>query len=226
VIELKRDAVSACADLQAIRYAAMVSAMTIDRLIPHFIAYRKKYFGDQLALGEARDQIVSFVEAEEFVELSTQPRIILCSEGFSQEITTTVLWLRSFNMDVSCVTITPYKVGEQLVIVPKVLIPLEEAKQYLIDIKVKEEKRERSATNSRPKTSRILIENGLLKAGDCIYLKNGLRAYATYEDHPTFQAIRGRVHAGMSRHRSRYQLAGSTCDPGVEATLERTGVAG
>ena len=99
----------------------------------------------------AKDQIIEFVESDSFVEFSNKPRIILCSEGFSQEITATVLWLRESDIDISCVKITPYQVGAQIVIVPKVVIPLEEARQYLIDIKRKEEVKELSVRKSRPK---------------------------------------------------------------------------
>jgi hypothetical protein len=188
VVELKRDSAAGFADLQAIRYAAMVSSMTIDKVVPYYIAYRKKHYNEQITVSEARDQVVEFVESDSFAELSTRPRIILCSEGFSQEITTTVLWLKASQIDITCIQITPYKVGDQLIIVPKVIIPLEEAKQYLIDIKVKEEEREQSSR--RPKTMRILIDNGLVKAGDEVYLKNGLPSYVHFEDdNPVFQAI-------------------------------------
>lgn len=190
VVELKRDSAAGLADLQAIRYAAMVSSMTIEKLLPYYIAYRKKYYGEQLSEGEARDQIVEFVESDSFNELSRKPRIILCSEGFSQEITTTVLWLRDFQIDIGCVKITPYKIDEKIIIVPKVLIPLQEAKQYLIDIKIKEEDQEQSNRKNRPKTMRVLIENGLVKQGDCIFLRNALPSYVHYDEHdPTFQAV-------------------------------------
>ncbi len=132
VIELKRDSAAGYADLQAIRYAAMVSSMTVEVLIPYYVAYRKKYYEESLSDSEAKDQIIEFVESDSFAELSNKPRIILCSEGFSQEITATVLWLRESDIDISCVKITPYKIDDKLVIVPKVVIPLEEAKQYLI----------------------------------------------------------------------------------------------
>lgn len=39
VVELKRDAYAGYADLQAIRYAAMVSSMTMETLIPYYVAY-------------------------------------------------------------------------------------------------------------------------------------------------------------------------------------------
>jgi hypothetical protein len=157
VVELKRDLAAGYADLQAIRYAAMVSSMSIDDLVPYYTAYKKRYDDEQLSELEAKEQIVEFVESDSFTELSTKPRIILCSEGFSQEITTTVLWLRDSDIDISCVSITPYKVDEKVIIVPKVVIPLEEARQYLIEIKRKEEK-EHTARKSRPKTMKILLE--------------------------------------------------------------------
>lgn len=190
VVELKRDSAAGYADLQAIRYAAMVSSMTIDKLLPYYISYRKRYYTEQLSEGEARDQIIEFVESDTFNELSKKPRIILCSEGFSQEITTTVLWLRDSQIDIGCVKITPYKVDDKVIIVPNVLIPLQEAKQYLIDIKIKEEEQEQSNRRNRPKTMRLLVENGLVKAGDQIFLKNALPTYITYNDQdPTFQAV-------------------------------------
>lgn len=189
VIELKRDSAAGYADLQAIRYAAMVSSMTIDLLLPYYITYRKKHYGETLSDGEAQDKIIDFVELEDFAELSSRPRIILCSEGFSQEISATVLWLREAGIDISCVKITPYKLGENVVIVPKIVIPLEEAKQYQIDIKRKEGEAHEKKKRYRPTTMKILIDNGLLKEGDVIYLKNALPSHLQYEeDNPVFKA--------------------------------------
>ncbi len=189
VIELKRDSVAGYADLQAIRYAAMVSSMTIDKLVPHYIDYKKKCDNESLSDFDAKEQIIEFVESDSFSELSTRPRIILCSEGFSQEITTTVLWLRDSEIDISCVSITPYKVDDNVIVVPKVVIPLEKASQYLIDIKRKKEDREQSGRRVRPKTMSILLENKLVKEGDELRLKNGLPSWLNYnENDPTFKA--------------------------------------
>lgn len=189
VVELKRDSAGGYADLQAIRYAAMVSSMTVEVLLPYYIAYRKKYDGEALSAGEAKEQIIEFVESDSFVELSNKPRIILCSEGFSQVITATVLWLREFGIDISCVTISPYQVGTQIVIVPKVVIPLEEARQYLIEIKRKEEVKELSVRRNRPKTMKILIENNLVAVDDQLILQFGLPSHVIFDpDDPTFKA--------------------------------------
>ena len=189
VIEIKRDPYAAYADLQSIRYAGMVSSMSIDKLIPYYIEYQKKYFKrDQISTEEAINQITEFVEKEDFEELTNKPRIILCSENFSQEVTTTVLWLRQFNVDISCIKFVPYKLDEKIVIVPTKIIPLQEAKQYLIDIQKKQEE-QASSRRDRQRTMRILIENNLVKEGQRIYLKNVLPAYMKYEkDNPIFIA--------------------------------------
>lgn len=189
VIELKRDAFAGYADLQAIRYAAMVSSMTIDNLLPYYIAYQKKYLKVENPSKEnSRTDIEEFVNQDSFEELSSKPRIILCSENFSQEITTTVLWLNQSGLDISCVRITPHRIGEQVVIVPNKIIPIQEAKQYLIDIQKKEELQEKK-TGYRQRTMRILIENKLLKEGDKIFLKNGLPKFMKFEkDNPKYYA--------------------------------------
>ncbi len=189
VVELKRDPLAGYADLQAIRYAAMVSSMTIEKLLPYYVAYQKKYLGESEPTKEKSIiNIQEFVTNDDFEELSNSPRIILCSEDFSQEITTTVLWLNQNGLDISCVKITPHKLGDKIAIVPNKIIPLQEAKQYLIDIQKKEEK-EKGGKRNRPRTMRILIENKLLNPGDKIYLKNGLPDHLVFEkDNPKFVA--------------------------------------
>jgi hypothetical protein len=142
VVELKRDSFAGYADLQAVRYAAMVSTMTIEQLLAHYVDYHKKTGGGEVTEEELRANISDFVEVEDFEELSSRPRIILCSENFSQEITTTVLWLRGFNLDISCVRITPHRLDDKIVLVPEKVIPLKESEQYLTSIQEKEEKRQ------------------------------------------------------------------------------------
>jgi hypothetical protein len=139
---------------------------------------------------ESRSQITDFVEAEEFEELTSQPRIILCSENFSRQVTTTVLWLGRFGIDISCVRITPYLYEGKVVIVPTKIIPLTEVDEYLTEIQQKEEQRQESQKQYHW-TIKLLLENGRLKAGDTIFLKRALPPYAAAaydEADPRFRA--------------------------------------
>jgi hypothetical protein len=184
VIELKRDISAAYADLQSIRYAAMISTMTVENLLPHYIAYRKRYHNyHSITAEDARTQIFEFVETEEFSELTNRTRIILCSEDFSQEITTTVLWLRQFDLDIACVKITPYPLGNQIIIVPQRIIPLQEARQYLIEIQKKEDEQQKATRSKRrARTMRLLVENGLVQPEQRIYLKHALPTHIVYDE--------------------------------------------
>ncbi len=178
VIELKRDAFAAYADLQSLRYAAMVSQMNINEIVDYYLDYAKKTDSNNVSdRKQAEDQISEFVEGE----LELKPRIILCSQDFSPQITSTVLWLRDYEVDISCIRLTPYKLEEKIIIVPNKIIPLKETEEYMVKILKKEETQER-AQKSRPRTMKILIENGLLKEGDKIFLRKYLPDYLQYDE--------------------------------------------
>lgn len=183
VVELKRDPSAGYADLQAVRYAAMVSSMTVASLAPHYLAYLRKYMKeDKINLEDAKSRIFEFVEDENFEELSTKPRVILCSEDFSREVTATVLWLRQFGVDISCVKFSPYLVEDKVIIIPTKIIPLPEAEEYQIKIQKKqEESREGGNGSKRPRTMQILLDNGIVKGGERVYLKNALPAHLQYK---------------------------------------------
>jgi len=180
VVELKRNSHADYADLQSIRYAAMVSTMTIEQLLPYYRDYHQRSTGVRLSEEDLRDRIVEFVDLEEFEELSSQPRIILCSENFSQEISTTVLWLRQFELDIACVRLTPHRLEDKLILVPEKIIPLRETEEYVVGIQEKEEKRQ-EATKGR--TAATLEE--LLTRADHRGIVEGFRAILeAAEKHP------------------------------------------
>lgn len=190
VIELKRDEHAAYADLQALRYAAMVSSMTLDKLLPYYQIYQRSISGGDIDTDTAREQLLDFVTLnEEFTELSDKPRIILCSEDFSAELTTTVLWLNQHGMDISCVSIKPHKVGDQVIVVPNKIIPLQEAQHYRIEIQQKEESRQQSSRTKRPTTIKLLVESGQIQTGQKIYLERLLPDYLRPTDRTNLKYV-------------------------------------
>jgi len=93
VVELKRTEDGGHMELQAVRYAAMVSSMTFDQLVAahaHFLGCENSE--------KAEAAILNFltVESPGEAKLSDEVRIILVSADFSIELTTTVLWLNKF----------------------------------------------------------------------------------------------------------------------------------
>ncbi|GAB3799052.1 hypothetical protein GCM10028819_21530 [Spirosoma humi] len=192
IIELKRDSLAAYADLQAIRYAALLSTITVADIVPMYVRYCQRYLQlPEITLEEGKRQLEEFINDSDFVKLSGKPRIILCAENFSPAITTTVLWLNSIGLDISCIRLQPYEVDGKLIIVPNKIIPTPEASQYMVRVQRKErqeEAAEEQQVKRRRQTLKILLENNILKAGDKIYLKAGMPYVAFLEDDDRFVA--------------------------------------
>jgi hypothetical protein len=136
VIELKRDD-AGHAELQAIRYAAMVSTMTYQKAIAVYSAHLK-----QENKSDAEGKLLEFLEWDEPQEddFAQNVRIVLVSSAFSKEITTSVMWLNERNMDIRCVRMNPYQDGHRVLVDVQQLIPLPEAADYIIRVREKEMK--------------------------------------------------------------------------------------
>ncbi|KLU05714.1 hypothetical protein RISK_002346 [Rhodopirellula islandica] len=136
VVELKRSEDGGHMELQSLRYAAMVSVMTFTDAEKTFTTYLAKR-GDNRA---ARDVILNFLGWDEPCEddFGNKVRIVLASAEFSKEITTSVLWLRSQGLDITCVRIKPYGTKDELFLDVQTIIPLPEAEAYQIKIRQKQ----------------------------------------------------------------------------------------
>jgi hypothetical protein len=136
VIELKRTHDGGHMELQAIRYASMVSAMTFERAVQVHAAFLTAM--NQLA-EEAASRLLSFLGWDEPDEeqFALDVRILLVSEDFGKELTTAVLWLREREIDIRCIRMRPYKDGEKQFVDVQHLIPLPEANDYQIQLRQK-----------------------------------------------------------------------------------------
>lgn len=137
VIELKRTEDGGHMDLQAIRYAAMVSTMTFDQAVDAYEAYLAKTNSSL----DARATILDHLgwNSDQDGEFGEIVRIVLASAEFSKELTTSVLWLNERDLDVRCVRIKPYRLGDKLLAEVQQVIPLPEAADYIIGIREKKE---------------------------------------------------------------------------------------
>lgn len=135
IIELKRDDDGGHMELQAIRYAAMVSSMTFARAVDVY-----QPFLDKAGTGEsARSKLLDFLEWEEprEDEFASDARIVLVAADFSKEITTAVLWLNERDLDIRCVRLKPYSLHGEIVVDVQQVVPLPEAEEYTVQLKNK-----------------------------------------------------------------------------------------
>jgi hypothetical protein len=89
VVELKRTEDGGHMELQAIRYAAMISKMTFSQAVEAHARYLARIGGDST---EAEAAVPRFLDWDEpQPEFGQSVRIVLVSGGFSKEITTSVI---------------------------------------------------------------------------------------------------------------------------------------
>lgn len=128
VIELKRTEDGGHMELQALRYAAMVSTMTFEHLVDSYSHYNSV---DAQAAREALQEWIDEATAPE--ELSDKVRIILVSADFNTEITSTVLWLnQQYATDISCYRLVPYRLDADVLLDVQQIIPLPEATDFQV----------------------------------------------------------------------------------------------
>jgi hypothetical protein len=189
VIELKRQDEGAHMELQAIRYAAMVSIMDFDAVAQSYESLLEKQGKERAS---ARESIKEFLgaESDDEITITNTPRIILVAPSFSREITTTVLWLNDRGLDIRCIKANLYNLGNELYLNTEQIIPLPSAADYQVKVREKTIKAERKASNKQERSLKILVSRGYLKEGTRLYfmqlprvglnIPNDKAKYATY----------------------------------------------
>lgn len=153
VIELKRTETGEHMELQALRYAAMVSTLTFSRAVEIY----QKYLNLIDAELNAESHLLEFLGWEEPQEddFALDVRIVLVSSDFSKELTTSVIWLNERNLDIRCVRFIPYKYQNQIFIDVQQIIPLPEAESYQVKIRQQSEERREARKSSKDYTQYI-----------------------------------------------------------------------
>lgn len=164
VIELKRTDDGGHMDLQAIRYAAMITNMTWEQARETF----RKYLDDNETVLDPENTLCEFLGWDEprEDEFAQNVRIILASGNFSKEVTTSVLWLNERDLDITCVRLSLYKLNHEVVLSADQIIPLPEAESYQIEVRQKrhEERVSRKDRKDRSLLS-ISFEGEIFRSG-------------------------------------------------------------
>jgi hypothetical protein len=139
VVEFKRDKATDTIELQALKYAAYCSQLTLDELAEDFAATKK------VSTEEGRALLVDHAPALE--EGGPRPvKILLVAGAFGPAVTSVVLWLRDYGIDIGCIEISMRAVpgANKAVLAARQLLPLPEAEDYLVRRRRKEQEEERA----------------------------------------------------------------------------------
>lgn len=142
VVELKRTEDGGHMDLQAIRYASMVSTMTFDQVVD---VYDRFLIREGFEGMDARSAILEFLGWNEANDdlFAQNVRIVLASSNFSKELTTAVIWLNNRDLDIRCIRVIPYRYNDKILVNVQQIIPLPEAAEYQIKYREKERQERR-----------------------------------------------------------------------------------
>lgn len=133
VIELKRGDTGVHMELQAVRYAAMVSKMTFEQAAQAY----ERHVPEGM---DARADLLEFLGWAEPREddFGQDVRIVLFSEDFSRELTSSILWLNEKGLEITCFRMSAYRMQERLLIDFQQIIPLKEAEDYQVKVRNKQ----------------------------------------------------------------------------------------
>lgn len=170
VIELKRIETGDHMELQAIRYASMVSTMTLDLAADIFSRYKQINGFPSYDKDSALMEISNFVDIElDESSFADDVRIILVSPNFSKELTTSVMWMSERNINITCIRIQPYAFNGSILIDVQQIIPLPEVKDYQIKAQKKSEERREAKTTSQKDYSKFLFNGEILNKRNLAY---------------------------------------------------------
>ncbi len=144
VIENKLDDSGKDVTWQIIKYASYVSTFTTDDIIKVFQEYLDKNDIEE----NAEEKLKEFYEIEKIEELilndgNTSQRLILVAGNFRKEITSSVLWLMNYGLNIQCIKATPYESEEKVFLDMQQIIPVKDVEDFTIKISEKEKKNEK-----------------------------------------------------------------------------------
>jgi hypothetical protein len=131
IIENKLDDSGRDVTWQALKYASYCSSLSKEQIRNIF----QQYLDQHSAGSSAQDRLAEFFQ-KEYEELELNPgvsqRIMLIAGRFRKEVTSTVLWLMNYKLQVQCFEATVYSLADELFLSLEQIIPLRGAEEYII----------------------------------------------------------------------------------------------
>ncbi len=164
VAELKRDHALDTTELQALKYAAYCSQLTVTDIVD---AYAREH---GIANDEASAAVLAHADLVADGELGPV-RIRLVAGSFGPSVTSVVLWLRDHDIDIGCIQVSARRhASGTAVLVVCQLLPLREAEDYLVRRRRREQVEEatRQVQRRAQRSVDLLAEAGLVSTGDVL----------------------------------------------------------
>jgi hypothetical protein len=134
IIENKLDDSGRDVTWQALKYASYCSTLKKEEIKQIYQEFLDKQGNNE----NAEENLSAFFFPIDFVDISLNnvqtQRIILVAAKFKPEVTSTVLWLMNYKLRIQCFKATPYQYDNQLFLNIEQIIPIKDAKDYVISM--------------------------------------------------------------------------------------------
>lgn len=160
VAELKRDKAEDTIDMQALKYAAYCSTLTVEDIVEEY----SRFHGVDVT--EARQKVTEHAPSISTDELG-QVRIRLVAGSFGAAVTSVALWLQDIGLDIGCIQVTARRTGStEAIISARQLLPLPLVEDFMVRRRRRAaEEGVRERTTRRRNAVTILLENKTLTVG-------------------------------------------------------------
>lgn len=217
VIENKLDDSGRDVTWQALKYTAYVSGLTKTQIVDIYQQYLDRFCGG----GNAVARLCEFMEVEDLGEIHLNPgndqRMIFIAANFRREVTATVLWLLSRGIKAQCFKVTPFMLGEELILDIQQIIPTPEAADFMIGMSTKDN--EEKITHDTQK-KRHQLRTAFWEAALDQLRADGITLYQNIS--PTKDHW---LSAGSGMRSCPYQMIFSRDEARVEISLQRSDAA-
>jgi len=151
IIENKLDDSGKDVVWQALKYASYCSTLTKNQIIKIYQGYLDKQSINEIA----SDNLMEFFDGKDIDEIELNKdqsqRIFLIAANFRKEVTSTVLWLLHYNIQVKCFKVTPFQLDASLILNIEQIIPMKDSEDYMV--KIAEKSQEVLVTREKMKNS-------------------------------------------------------------------------
>jgi hypothetical protein len=184
VVELKRDKAPDTVEMQALKYAALVSRFTRDDLDRVHARYRTQTSGQEITARDAAAELDAWAEITE--ESLRLPKIVLMATDFPQTVTATVVFLhQQLGLDIKLLVFQAYQTPNDVLVTVSQHYPPPGIEEFVLSPEVNEAQKAKTGKQSKQRETNTvarLINAEVLEQGERFQFRSPLELQTTLEE--------------------------------------------
>ena len=173
VVELKRDKAPDTVEMQALKYAALVSRFTRDDLDQVHARYLSKSRNDDVSVEDAASELDAWAEISE--ESLRLPNIVLMATDFPQTVTATVVFLhQQLGLNIKLLVFQAYQTANDVLVTVSQHYPPAGIEEFVLTPEVDKAQRAKTGKQNKQRESNTvarLIAADVLQLGEKLTFK-------------------------------------------------------